>query len=188
MVRGLQSSLALWRLAFDSELVYVGDAGATEAKRPSARRGLEWNKRWTALPGLLVDADLAWTHARFSVADPAGNRIPNSVDKVASVAVTAQGGGPWSASLQWRYLGAGPLIENNRVRSTASLTAKLRIGRKLSRDSALTRDVFKLFDRQVNDIQYHYASRLPSETQAVADRHLHPAAPRQLRLSLALGF
>ena len=187
-VRGLQSSLALWRLAFDSELAYVGDAGATEAKRPSARRGIEWNNRWTALPGLLVDADLAWTHARFSVADPAGNRIPNSVDKVASVAVTTQGSGPWSASLQWRYLGAGPLVEDNSVRSTASLTTKLRIGRKLSRNSELTLDVFNLFDRQVNDIQYHYASQLPSESRAVADRHLHPAEPRQLRLSLALGF
>ena len=187
-IRGLQSSLALWRLDFDSELAYVGDAGATVANRPSSRRGVEWNNRWAALPGLLVDADLAWTHARFANADPAGNRIPNSVDKVASLAVTAQGGGPWSASLQWRYLGAGPLVENNSVRSTASLTANLRIARKLSRHSELTLDVFNLFDRQVNDIQYHYESQLPGETHAVADRHLHPAEPRQLRLTLAMGF
>ena len=185
---GLQSSLALWRLDFDSELVYVGDAGATEANRPSSRRGVEWNNRWAPLPGLLVDADLAWTHARFADADPAGNRIPNSVDKVASVAVTAQGGGPWSASLQWRYLGAGPLVEDNRVRSTASLTANLRIAHKLSRNTALTLDVFNLFDRPVNDIQYFYESQLPSETNAVADRHVHPAEPRQWRLTLAMGF
>ena len=187
-IPGLQSSLALWRLDFDSELVYVGDAGATEANRPSKRRGVEWNNRWTALPWLLVDADLAWTHARFADADPAGQRIPNSVDKVASVAVTAQGGGPWSASLQWRYLGAGPLVEDNRVRSTASLTANLRIARKLSRHTELTLDVFNLFDRPVNDIQYVYASQLPGEANAVADRHVHPAEPRQLRLTLAMGF
>ncbi len=187
-IPGLQSSLALWQLDFDSELVYVGDAGATEANRPSTRRGVEWNNRWAALPWLLVDADLAWTHARFADADPAGNRIPNSVDKVASVAVTARDGGPWSASLQWRYLGTGPLIEDNSVRSTSSLTANLRIARKLSRHTELTLDVFNLFDRQVNDIQYFYESQLPGETSAVADRHVHPAEPRQLRLTLAMGF
>ena len=186
--RGLQSSLALWRLDFDSELVYVGDAGATEANRPSARRGVEWNNRWAALPWLLVDADLAWTHARFSVADPVGERIPNSVGKVASVAVTARDSGPWSASMQWRYLGAGPLVEDNSVRSISSPTANLRIARKLSSTSTLTLDVFNLFNRQVNDIQYHYDSKLPGETTAVADRHVHPAEPRQLRLTLALGF
>jgi len=187
-IPGLQSSLALWRLDFDSELAYVGDAGATEANRPSSRRGVEWNNRWAALPWLLVDADLAWTHARFANSDPAGKRIPNSVDQVASVAVTARDGGPWSASLQWRYLGAGPLVEDNSVRSTSSLTANLRISHKLSRQTELTLDVFNLFDRPVNDIQYHYESRLPGETNAVADRHLHPAEPRQLRLTLAMGF
>ena len=86
-IRGLQSSLALWKLDFDSELVYVGDAGATEPNRPSKRRGVEWNNRWIPWPWLLVDADLAWTHARFSDSYPAGDHIPNSVDKVASVAV-----------------------------------------------------------------------------------------------------
>jgi len=92
-IPGLQGSLALWRLDFDSELVYVGDAGATEANRPSKRRGVEWNNRWAALPGLLVDADLAWAHARFvdadadADADPAGQRMPNSVGKVTGCAV-----------------------------------------------------------------------------------------------------
>lgn len=80
-IPGLQSSLALWSLDFDSELVYVGDAGATEPNRPSRRRGVEWNNRYIPVPWLLLDADLAWTHARFADRDPAGDRIPNSVDR-----------------------------------------------------------------------------------------------------------
>jgi outer membrane receptor protein involved in Fe transport len=153
-IRGLQSSVALWKLDFDSELVYVGDAGATEPNRPSTRRGVEWNNRYIPVPWLLVDADLAWTHARFSDSDPAGNRIPNAVDKVASVAFTVRDLGPWSASVQWRYLGSGALIEDNSVRSNPSLTTNLRIGRKLTQHSELTLDVFNLFDRKVNDIEY----------------------------------
>lgn len=110
LFRSLQSSLALWRLSSDSELVYVGDAGATEASAGSMRRGVEWNNRWVPVPWFLFDADFAWTHARFSN----GDRIPNAVDRVASVAATLRELGPWSASLQWRYLGSGALSEDNR--------------------------------------------------------------------------
>jgi hypothetical protein len=187
-IPGLQSSMALWKLDFDSELVYVGDAGATEPNRPSARRGLEWNNRYIPVPWLLIDADLAWTHARFSDNDPAGNRIPNAVDKVASLAVTVRDVGPWSASMQWRYLGSGALIEDNSVRSRSSLTTNLRVGRKLTQNSELTLDVFNLLDRKLNDIEYFYESQLPGEAAAVADRHVHPAEPRTVRLALRVGF
>lgn len=188
LIPGLQSSVALWKLDFDSELVYVGDAGATEANRPSTRRGIEWNNRYMPVPWLLVDADLAWTHARFSDSDPAGNRIPNAVDKVASIAVTARDLGPWSASIQWRYLGSGSLIEDNSVRSSSSLTTNLRVSRKLTSKTELTLDVFNLFNRKVNDIEYFYESQLPGEAASVADKHVHPGEPRTLRLTLRVGF
>jgi hypothetical protein len=185
---GLQSSLALWQLDMDSELVYVGDAGATEASAASRRRGIEWSNRYTLGPHLLLDADLAWTHARFTN----GDRIPNAVDRVGSLAATARNFGPWSASLQWRYLGPGALVEDNSVRSRPSLTTNLRVGYKLpatlGRDSELTLDVFNLTDRRVDDIQYFYASRVPGEADAVADRHLHPAEPRTHRLTLRVGL
>ena len=185
---GLTTSLALWQLDFDSELVYVGDAGATEASRPSKRRGVEWNNRWAPLPWLLVDADLAWTHARFSDADPVGKRIPNSVDKVAAIAFTARDLGPWSASLQWRYLGSGPLIEDNSMRARSALTTNLRLSHQFNPKTSLTLDVFNLFDRKVNDIEYFYESRLPGEAAAVADKHVHPAEPRTVRLALTHSF
>ena len=41
-IRGLQSTAALWYFGLDSELVFVGDAGTTEAGRPSRRVGFEW--------------------------------------------------------------------------------------------------------------------------------------------------
>lgn len=187
-VKGLQSSLALWKLDFDSELVYVGDAGITEANRPSRRHGIEWSNRYIPLPWLLVDADLAWTHARFAGATPGGNRIPNAVDKVSSVAVSVRELGPWSASLQWRYLGSGALIEDNSVRSRSSLTTNLRISRRLWARSTLVLDVFNLLDRRLNDIEYYYESRLPGEAEPTMDRHLHPAEPRTVRVTLQLGF
>jgi hypothetical protein len=185
---GLQSSLALWQLKSASELVYVGDAGTTEANRPSTRRGLEWNNRWIPVPWLLLDADLAWTRARFADADAAGDRIPGAVDRVASVALTVRDLGPWSASLQWRYLGPRALVEDNSVRAAGSLLANLRVTRRLGAQHELTLDVFNLFDRHANDIEYFYASRLPGEAGAVDDRHLHPAEPRTVRITWLARF
>ncbi|MED5617864.1 TonB-dependent receptor [Ideonella sp. BN130291] len=187
-LRGLQSSLALWELRSRSELVYVGDAGTTEANRPSRRRGIEWNNRYVPVPWLLVDADLAWTRARFSDSSPDGDRIPGAVERVASAAITLRDMGAWSASLQWRYLGPRPLVEDDSQRAAASLLTNLRVSRKLTRDAELSVDVFNLLDRQVNDIEYLYESRLPTEAAAVLDRHVHPAEPRTLRVTLQLRF
>ena len=183
-IAGLQSSIALWSLKSDSELVYVGDAGVTEASGASKRRGVEWNNRWVPVPWFLLDADFAWTHARFDN----GDRIPNAIDRVASVAATLRELGPWSATLQLRYLGPGALVEDNSVRSHSSVLTNLRVSRQLGPNAELTLDVFNLFDREVNDIQYFYESQLPGEAAPVADRHVHPAEPRTARLSLQVRF
>ena len=185
-VPGLQSSLALWRLHVDSELVYVGDAGVTEPSLASIRRGVEFNNRWQPRQWLLFDADLAWTHARFDN----GDRIPNAVDRVGSVAATLRDLGPWSTSVQLRYLGSGALIEDNSVRSIPSVTTNWRLSRRTNewfgRGSEITLDVFNVGNRKVNDIQYFYESRLPGELGAVADRHVHPAEPRTVRLTIRI--
>ena len=181
---GLQTSVALWTLRSDSELVYVGDAGATEASAGSRRRGIEWNNRWVPVPWFLFDADIALSRGRFDD----GSRIPNAVDTVASVAATVKDVQGWTASLQWRYLGSGALIEDDSVRSRPASTMNLRLTRAFGERVALTLDVFNLLDRDVNDIQYFYESQLPGEAAPVEDRHVHPAEPRTLRLTLQARF
>lgn len=73
------------------------------------------------------------------------------------------------------------------MREPSTRLTNLRVGRKLTRDLDLTFDVFNLFDRQVNDIEYRYESQLPGEPAAV-DRHIHPAEPRTVRLMLHAPF
>ena len=51
IIPNLQSSLALWMLEQDSELLFVGDAGTTEPSRPSRRQGIEWINYYRPLPG-----------------------------------------------------------------------------------------------------------------------------------------
>lgn len=186
LLPNLQSSLALWRLNLGSELLFVGDAGTTEPSRPSVRQGVEWSNRYVPLPWLLFDLDLAWSRARFADDDAAGNLIPGAVARVASAAVAVRDLGPWSASLQLRYLGPRPLVEDGSARASSTTLLNTRVGYRLGKGTELTLDVFNLLNRRVNDIAYFYTSRLRGEPAPVDDYHVHPAEPRTFRVSLRM--
>jgi outer membrane receptor protein involved in Fe transport len=199
--KSLQLAATLWQLKLDSELLFVGDAGTTEASRPSKRNGLELSAHYHPLPWLAFDGNLAFSKARFSDEDSVGSYIPGAIDQVFSGGVTVDGLGPWFANLRLRYFGPRPLIENDSVRSGSSTLANLRVGYKLTPRTQLTLDVLNLFDRQLNDIEYYYCSLLKSEVTAGAaggtcadgsagrdDIHFHPAEPRTVRLALRMNF
>jgi outer membrane receptor protein involved in Fe transport len=193
IVPGLQSSLSLWALTLASELLFVGDAGETEPSRASKRYGVEWNNHYIASKWLMLDADLAVSRARFTEPDPAdatlGDRIPGSIQTVASLGATLTDFGPWFGQFQLRYFGPRALDENDAQRSKATTLAYLRAGYRINPNLKLTLDVFNLFDRQGSDIDYYYTSRLRGEPAAgVGDTHFHPVEPRSLRVSLVANF
>src|SRR4030095_11640001 len=90
-VEGLTSSVAVFVLDFDSELLFVGDAGTTEASRPSRRVGVEWVNQYKPRPCLSFDLALAYTRARFTDFDLAGDRIPGAPAWITSAALVIGG-------------------------------------------------------------------------------------------------
>jgi len=179
-----QLSLALWRLDLDSELLFIGDGGATEPTRPSRREGIEVGLYARPVDGVIVDADYAWTRARFTGADPdgAGDRIPGAIESAASFGVTAEHGN-WFGGARLRYLGPAPLVEDDTVRSGSSTLVNLELGYRW-RQWRLTAGLYNAFDARDNDITYYYESRLPGEVAPVQDVHFHPAEPRSIRLTV----
>jgi hypothetical protein len=189
MLRGLQSSFSLFQLDFDSELLFVGDAGTTEPSRPSRRTGFEWSNLYTPVSWLEIDADIAMSRARFTNSDPAGDRIPGAVEGVATLTVAIDHLGPWYGSGRLRYFGPRPLIEDNSVRSPSTTLLSGRVGYRFDRKTRLQLDGFNLLNKEASQISYFYASRLPGEAAAgVSDVHLHPTEPRSFRLSLITTF
>ena len=175
----MQMSLAVYRLDFDSELTYIGDAGNTEAGDPSRRYGIEFSNYYRPYKWLSVDFDAAWARARSL-----GNRIPGAIEGVAQLGVTVDRSGPWSGSLRLRWFGPRPLIEDDSVRSKASVTLNGRVGYQLAKDLQLELEAFNLTNRRASAIDYFYESQLAGETAPVADVHFHPIEPRSLRLTL----
>jgi outer membrane receptor protein involved in Fe transport len=189
-ISGLQSSFALYRLNFDSELVFVGDAGNTEAGRPSRRVGFEFNNYYKANSWLTIDADIALARARFRGSDPAGPYIPGAVEGVASLALAVDQLGGYFGALQLRYFGPRPLIEDNSVRSRGTATLNGRIGYKINAKTSIELEGFNLTNRRDSAIDYYYASRLANEPAGVAtdDIHFHPIESRSFRVTLNTRF
>jgi len=188
IIPNVESSLSLWELRLDSELLFVGDAGTTEPSRPSKRTGIEWTNHYKPYSWLLLDLDLSASRTRFTDEDPAGDYIPGSLERVVSFGVTVDSLGPWFGMLQYRYFGPRPLIEDNSVRSQSTQLTNLRVGYKIESKWRVHMDVFNLFDREDHDIDYFYASQLRGEAAPVDDIHFHPIEPRTFRVTFAGYF
>jgi hypothetical protein len=187
--KGFQTSLALYRLDLDSELLFVGDAGTTEPSRPSRRQGIEWANFYKPTANVTIDFDATAAKARFTSADPAGDHIPGSPATTLSGGITWGAKEGWSGGLRLRYFGPRPLVEDNSQRSGSSALVNARIGYTVTRQFKVGLEILNLFDRKVDDITYFYTSRLPGEPAAgVEDKHFHPAEPRTLRVSAVLQF
>ena len=194
LIPELQTALTVWSLKLDSELIYIGDAGNTEASRPSQRNGVEFANYWTPVKGLIVDADIAYSRARFDDGDPdgVGREIPSAIERTASVGIVLNDDNPLAHGVfggaRLRYFGSRPLIENDSVRSAASTLVNLRAGYAFTPRLKLAVDVFNVFDREVSDIDYFYESQLHNEPAPVEDIHFHPAEPRTVRATLMTRF
>jgi TonB dependent receptor/TonB-dependent Receptor Plug Domain/Carboxypeptidase regulatory-like domain len=188
-LRHLQSTVSLWTLSLDSELVFAGDAGTTEASRPSRRTGVEWTNYYRPLRWLTFDADVAWSHARFTSDAPEGAHIPGAAETVTSIGVTVDPLHHVFGSVRLRYFGPRPLIEDNSVRSEATSLVNGQAGYELRRNVRLVLDVFNLLNARASDVDYFYASRLPGEpADGVLDIHTHPTLPRTARVGLLVEF
>jgi TonB-dependent receptor-like protein len=188
-VRGLQSTFSLWYLGIDSELLFVGDAGTTEARRPSRRVGIEWGNYWRLRPWLTADADLSFSRARFTDDDPAGASIPGALDRVVSGGITVEPRQTIFGSIRVRHFGQRPLIEDASVKSKGTTLWNGELGYRFSRKASVVLELFNLLDAEVADIDYFYPSRLPGEPAGgVQDIHIHPALPRSARIGLQFSF
>jgi outer membrane receptor protein involved in Fe transport len=179
---------ALWHLELDSELLFVGDAGTTEATRPSERWGLELNNFWMIDEVWSLEADIAWTDARFSDDAIEGHHIPGALETVASATLSAQTPAGWFGALRVRYVDGAPLIEDGSVTAHSATLAHLSLGWAGQR-YAVRADVLNLFDSDNRDIEYFCASRLEGEPlEGVEDRHFHRFEPRQVRVTLTINL
>jgi outer membrane receptor protein involved in Fe transport len=195
---GWNSSLSVWQMELASELVFIGDEGITEPKGASRRTGLEWSNYFTPLSGLIVDADLALSKARFKEEINGGRYVPNAIPLTVSLGISYDDNGQWFGGVRMRYLGAYALEETGSEKSSAFWMANLKLGYRFNKQWQATLDVLNLFDKKANDIEYWGGACTRNEAMAgtggcgsgsaIDGRLVHPLEPRTLRVGLRISF
>ncbi len=187
-VDGLQSTLSFWWLDIDSELLFVGDAGATEASRPSRRYGIEWANFYNVTKNLTLDADFSFSHAEFRDNDPMGNHIPGAIESVVAAGITYRHDSGFFASMRLRYFGPRPLIEDNSARSDETILLNAQVGYRINKTWTVTAEILNVLDRRDHDIDYFYESRTTPGGTANEELHFHPVEPIQARVGITARF
>lgn len=185
-------SAALWQLELDSELVYVGDAGFTEASRPSKRYGVELSAYYWLSHHVTADVEAAYTKARFSdTVAGEGDHIDGTVPVVVSAGATwyqrsnQQG---FSYTLRARYLSSRTVDSFDAVEPPSTFLLNTQVAYQHN-DWQVGVEVLNLLDSDAHDIDYYYASRLPGEPEeGVEDLHYHPVEPRTIRLTFGIKY
>jgi len=185
--RGGSVAASLWGIDLESELVWIGDEGTTEASGRTRRLGLDFEGRVRLVPWLWADADLNLSRGRFGDDPKGANFVPLAPTFTSTGGLTVRDLGPLSGALRYRHIGGRPANESNTVHARgytiAEAFATWRVG---SLD--LTLAVDNLFDVQWNEAQFATTSRLRDERSEVTELNFTPGAGRSLQLGVGYRF
>jgi hypothetical protein len=201
----LQSTLALWYLRSNSELMQDGDTGGTSASEQSSNRyGIEWANYYTPAEHLAVDFDLADSRAQFTEVDgddaapnsAGGKHVPEAVGVVISSGITLHDYKGFSTSLRLRYFGPRDLTSDGFFRSNETVLLNGEVGYQINKKWRVSSEFLNMLDRSDSDIDYAYVSRvIPGITSggtpigpSAFTRVAHPVEPFQVRFGLGRIF
>lgn len=175
-----------WYLHLDSELVWSGDAGGTEASGSTRRYGVDLEATYNPLPWLRFDANLSL--ARSTLVQNAGN----SNGLALAPKIMGQGGvmlvrGPQFISLRARGIGDRPGNDDGTLTAKGYLIFDLMAGRSFGKlDLNLT--VNNLFNADWREAQFADASAVMPGGPIVEQMHFTPGIPLSTTLTAAYRF
>ena len=186
---GVELIGTLWALDLKQELVFVGDAGTTEIRGASRRRGLEVAARGQVWGPLYFNGSVTWTKAEFTN----GDAIPLAPEVTAYGALLLRWPDGLTSQLQATYLGVRPLVEDRSAKApswtTFDLSERYQLPVKLPH-GRLEAFLFvqNLFNTKWEQATFFFDSRLRNEAAGVADTHFVPGSPRFVMAGLAWYF
>jgi hypothetical protein len=217
-VTHLQSTLALWYLHSNSELMQDGDTGGTlPSEQSSNRYGLEWANYYTPAEHLAVDFDIADSRAQFTQIDPGdaaqsvvngtltvngnadgtvnwqqsgpgGKLVPEAVKVVISSGITLHDYQGFSSSLRLRYFGPRVLTSDGIYQSSQTVLLNGEIGYQIKKKWRVSAEFLNMLNRRDSDIDYAYVSQITPTATPAFTRVFHPAEPFLVRFALGRSF
>lgn len=187
-------TFAIYNLDAQSEITYNPDIGMDSAGPGSHRLGYEVNLTYQALHWLEFYASFSQDRARFTTpyndgTGHIGNYLPNAPFATGSFTTYIKNLGPWSGSLELRYLGGFPLSSDDVVQGSGYHEWNGDVHYDVGHGWGAALGVYNLLNTKANAMEYWYVDRLAGEPAAgVADVHVHPLEPISLRITLSKIF
>jgi hypothetical protein len=181
-----QLALAAWALDLDAETVWVGDAGTTELRGPTARRGVDGSLRVSPLAWLQGDLDVTVADATY--VDNAGNggavALAPTFTLSGGFGVLHPSGA--SAGARVRHIGERPATEDGSLVAEAFTVVDAEAGYRW-RGVSLAVQVDNVLDAPWREVQFANESRIAGEDAPVQDIHFTPGWPRTVMVTLGVA-
>ncbi|MBF5045293.1 TonB-dependent receptor [Aggregicoccus sp. 17bor-14] len=196
---------SLFLLDLDSELVWVGDEGGTEARGPTRRRGLEGEARLRLLSWLYADADVTVSRATYVQNAGNANAVALAPTFILQGGLSARHPSGVYGRLGALHLADRPATEDRFLTAEGFTRVDATLGYR-ARRFELSLAVQNLLDTPWREAQFANVSRLPSETgpescpagtrpagepgafEGCEDLHFTPGAPLNAQLAVSLFF
>jgi outer membrane receptor protein involved in Fe transport len=186
---GMELSASLWLLNLESELVFVGDAGETEARGRTRRYGTELGARYFLTDWLSVAGDVTVSKAYFTATGEAVPRAPKFTARAEASVRLPQG---VESTLELRHLGTRWLTENRSWEAQGftlcDWTTRYRMRRSRFDRVELFLSVENLLDADYREAQFLTETQLAGEAGPVEDLHFAAGNPRTFLAGVTVYF
>jgi outer membrane receptor protein involved in Fe transport len=201
----LDAALALFALELDSEIVWVGDEGTTEARGPTERIGAELELRYEIAPWLFADFDATLSRARFTEEPATADAVPLAPELVLSGGLSARHPEGYFGRLGAFHLGDRAASEDEFFTAEGFTRLDATLGYRHA-FFAVELSIQNLLDVDWREAQFANVSRLPQEAEASScppgtravqdggaflgceDVHFTPGAPINAQLTASVFF
>ena len=183
----LSLGAALWWMDLESEFVFVGDAGTTEASGETRRVGLDLEARLQLSSWLWADADLNFSRGRAMDEPEGADEIPLAPTGTSTGGLTWRHPNGLEGSLRYRHIGDRPANEDGSVTATGYTVVDFS-GAYQRGAWRFNLGVENALDTTWNEAQFDTESRLRDEKEPVSEIHFTPGNPLNMRLGVSLLF
>ncbi|MBJ7429399.1 MAG: TonB-dependent receptor, partial [Bacteroidia bacterium] len=183
----LITSIALWTMDLQNELVYVGDAGIVEATGRTRRVGIDIGFRYQLAKYLFIDADVNLNKGWLRDEPETANNIPLAPTFTSIGGITYKKANGLSGSLRYRYMGDRAAIEDNSIIAQGYFLTDAVVNYQYKKVQVGV-SVENILNTQWKEAQFATESRLQGESIPVNEIHFTPGTPLFFKGSIACFF
>jgi len=186
-VKNLLVQASLWRLDFESELVYSGDAAVTEPSNKTLRYGYDISIRYRFAKAFSFENDFTFSHSRDKEA-PKGDDYLALAPRYTNTGGLLYKANGFQAAARYRIMGDRPANSDYTVTAKGYTVTDLFASYRCKKALEFSASVFNLFNVKWKETQFETESRLQNEAQPVEEIHFTPGTKFGLKVGCTYRF